>query len=56
VIEHNVSVIKNADWIIDTGPDGGHRGGNIMFEGIPKDLLEAGQSITAVYMKSSLHS
>ena len=33
VIEHNLDVIKNADWIIDLGPEGGHKGGRIMFEG-----------------------
>jgi excinuclease UvrABC ATPase subunit len=41
VIEHNLDVIKNADWIIDLGPDGGTSGGRIMFEGTPADLLKA---------------
>ena len=51
VIEHNVSVIKNADWIIDMGPEGGHRGGRVVFEGTPKDLLRAENSITSVYVR-----
>jgi len=41
VIEHNLDVIKNADWIIDLGPDGGSSGGRIMFEGTPAELLKA---------------
>ena len=36
VIEHNLDVIKNADWIIDMGPEGGNKGGKVMFEGTPK--------------------
>jgi excinuclease UvrABC ATPase subunit len=52
VIEHNISVIKNADWIIDMGPEGGHRGGRVIFEGTPKDLLRAEQSITSTYLKA----
>jgi excinuclease UvrABC ATPase subunit len=54
VIEHNLSVIKNADWIIDMGPEGGHKGGRVIFEGTPKDLLDAKQSITSLYMKDHL--
>ena len=51
-IEHNLSVVKHADWIIDMGPEGGHRGGKIMFEGTPKDLLNANDSITSAYLNS----
>jgi excinuclease UvrABC ATPase subunit len=54
VIEHNLSVIKNADWIIDMGPEGGHKGGRVIFEGTPKDLLDAKQSITSLYMNDHL--
>jgi excinuclease UvrABC ATPase subunit len=50
VIEHNVSVIKNADWIIDMGPEGGHKGGQVVFEGTPNELLKAKQSITREYI------
>jgi excinuclease UvrABC ATPase subunit len=52
IIEHNISLIKNADWIIDMGPEGGHKGGQVIFEGTPKDLLKAKQSLTAKYLKA----
>ncbi len=52
VIEHNLHVIKNADWLIDMGPEGGSKGGRIMFEGTPKDLLSAKQSLTSEYLKN----
>lgn len=50
VIEHNISVIKNADWIIDMGPEGGHKGGRVVFEGTPRELQEAKESITSQYL------
>jgi excinuclease ABC A subunit len=52
VIEHNVSVIKNADWIIDMGPEGGTKGGRVMFEGTPKQLLPAKNSLTSEYIRN----
>jgi excinuclease UvrABC ATPase subunit len=52
VIEHNLHVIKNADWIIDMGPEGGSKGGKVMFEGTPKELLKAKQSLTSAYLKN----
>ena len=52
VIEHNLHVIKNADWIIDMGPEGGSKGGTIMFEGTPKELLNAKKSLTAAYLRN----
>ncbi len=52
VIEHNLHIIKNADWIIDMGPEGGSKGGTIMFEGTPKELLKAKQSLTSAYLKN----
>lgn len=51
VIEHNLHVIKNADWLIDMGPEGGSKGGQIMFEGTPKDMLSAKQSLTSAYLR-----
>jgi excinuclease UvrABC ATPase subunit len=51
VIEHNLHVIKNADWIIDMGPEGGHKGGRVMFEGTPKQLLSAEHSLTSTYLR-----
>ncbi len=55
VIEHNSDVIKCADWVIDLGPDGGIEGGNLLFEGIPEDLLNCGASYTGSYLKEKLH-
>jgi excinuclease UvrABC ATPase subunit len=52
IIEHNISIIKNADWIIDMGPEGGHKGGQVLFEGTPKDLLKAKQSLTSEWIQS----
>lgn len=52
VIEHNLHVIKNADWIIDMGPEGGSKGGKVMFEGTPKELLKAKYSLTSEYLKN----
>jgi excinuclease UvrABC ATPase subunit len=54
VIEHNLDVIKNADWIIDMGPEGGNKGGKVIFEGTPKQLLSAKHSLTRDYLASSL--
>ena len=51
VIEHNVSVIGNADWIIDMGPEGGHKGGRVIFEGTPEALLNASESLTSQYLR-----
>lgn len=51
VIEHNLDVIKNADWIVDLGPDGGIRGGEILFEGAPSELLKCTRSVTAKFME-----
>jgi excinuclease UvrABC ATPase subunit len=50
VIEHNLDVIKHADWIIDMGPEGGNKGGRVMFEGTPAQLLHAEQSMTSAYI------
>ncbi len=52
VIEHNLHVIKNADWIIDMGPEGGHKGGKVIFEGTPKQLVGAKRSITSEYIRN----
>ncbi len=54
VIEHNLEVIKYADWIIDLGPEGGDQGGNIVYEGIPEDIPESG-SHTGSYLKLKLN-
>ena len=54
IIEHNIDVIKLADHIIDLGPEGGKRGGNILCEGVPEDLLENKESQTIYYLKKEL--
>jgi excinuclease ABC subunit A len=54
VIEHNLSVIKNADWIIDLGPEGGERGGKIVAEGTPEKVAKDKKSYTGKYLKEVL--
>ena len=51
IIEHNLDVIKLADYIIDMGPEGGSRGGNCIFEGRPEDLIKVEESYTGKYLK-----
>ncbi|MFD0670019.1 ATP-binding cassette domain-containing protein [Cohnella sp. GCM10027633] len=51
VIEHNLEVISQADWIIDMGPDGGSRGGQVVFEGTPAQIVHEARSITGKYLK-----
>ena len=54
VIEHNMDMIKCADWVIDIGPEGGDKGGNIVFEGIPEDLRSTKGSYTGQFLKGHL--
>ncbi len=51
IIEHNLDVIKSADWVIDLGPEGGNKGGNIVFEGTPEDLAKCKKSYTGQALK-----
>jgi excinuclease UvrABC ATPase subunit len=51
VIEHHLDVIRNADWIIDMGPEGGNKGGAVIFEGTPRELLGAQHSLTSKYLR-----
>ena len=51
VIEHNLDVVRNADWIIDLGPEGGGKGGEVVFEGTPGDLAKAKGSLTGRYLR-----
>lgn len=51
VIEHNLEVISQADWIIDLGPDGGSKGGQIVYEGPPAQIIQAEASITGKYLR-----
>lgn len=50
VIEHNLDVICQADWMIDLGPGAGADGGRVLYEGIPKQIVECGTSITGQYV------
>jgi excinuclease ABC subunit A len=54
VIEHNLDVVKCADWIVDLGPEGGASGGEILFSGVLKDMLRKRKSYTARYLKEML--
>src|SRR5205809_8031727 len=49
VIEHNLDVVRSADWIIDLGPEAGDEGGNVVFAGKPADIKKSKQSITAQF-------
>ncbi|HEV2583594.1 MAG TPA: ATP-binding cassette domain-containing protein, partial [Ktedonobacteraceae bacterium] len=53
VIEHHLDVIRNADWIIDLGPEGGNKGGTVIFEGTPRELLGARHSLTSQYLSQT---
>ena len=56
VIEHNMDVIKTADWIIDMGPEGGNNGGYVLFQGKPEDLVKIKNSYTSQYLAKLLKS
>jgi len=54
VIEHNLDVIKTADYIVDMGPEGGVKGGNIIAEGKPEEIVNIKESYTGQYLKPML--
>ena len=54
VVEHNLDVIKSADWVIDVGPEGGEKGGKIIFQGSPEELIKCKESYTAHYLKEKI--
>ena len=54
VIEHNLDVIKSADWLIDLGPEGGDRGGTVIATGTPEQVAEVPESYTGQYVKKVL--
>ncbi|MBN1186033.1 MAG: excinuclease ABC subunit UvrA [Bacteroidales bacterium] len=54
IIEHNLEIIKMADWIIDLGPEGGEEGGQVVFEGIPEDIVKCEKSYTGKYLKEKI--
>ena len=53
IIEHNLDIIKVADWLIDLGPEGGDRGGELIAEGTPEDVAQVETSYTGQFLKSS---
>ncbi len=55
IIEHNSEIIKSADWIIDMGPEGGEKGGRVIFEGIPEDLIKHNESYTGRFLESKFN-
>ncbi len=54
VIEHNLDVIKTADWVIDLGPDGGSRGGEVIATGTPEQVAQVDDSYTGQFLKKLL--
>ena len=56
IIEHNLEVIRRADWVIDLGPEGGDAGGRIVAEGTPEQIAEVAESYTGRYLKRGLHA
>jgi excinuclease ABC subunit A len=54
VIEHNLDVIKSADWVIDLGPEGGGGGGRIIAQGTPEEVADVGESYTGKFLRELL--
>ncbi len=54
IIEHNLDIIKYADWIIDMGPEGGKKGGELIFQGLPEDIINCNHSITGKYLRKMI--
>ncbi len=54
IIEHNMEIIKSADWLIDLGPEGGEEGGHVVFEGTPEDIVNCQDSYTGRFLKEKL--
>ena len=54
IIEHNLDIIKNSDWIIDIGPEGGYEGGNIIAEGTPEEIARTAHSHTGQFLKGEM--
>lgn len=52
VVEHNLDVIAQADWLIEMGPGAGHDGGSVIFEGTPEEMTQSNTSVTGRYLKS----
>ena len=55
VIEHNMDVVKQADWVVDLGPEGGEEGGHLLFQGTPESLAGQAAGLTARYLRAALN-
>ena len=55
IIEHNMDIIKCADWVIDLGPEAGDRGGNLVFEGTPDELMKCKESYTGAFLSQRIN-
>src|SRR6185295_19123604 len=56
VIEHNMDVVKQADWVIDLGPEAGDAGGFLVYQGTPEGLVEGGRGVTARFLREALQA
>jgi excinuclease ABC subunit A len=56
IIEHNLDIIKIADWIIDLGPEGGDRGGELVAEGLPEEIMQVKDSYTGQFLKMHMRA
>jgi len=54
IIEHNLDIVKSADYIIDLGPEGGEKGGYVVAEGTPEEIANSHKSYTGMYLKNIL--
>ena len=54
LIEHSLEVLKAADYVVELGPGGGHRGGHLLFSGTPAAMLECPHSVTAPYLRKEI--
>jgi excinuclease UvrABC ATPase subunit len=54
IVEHDLDIVRQADWVVDMGPGGGRRGGRVLFEGIPQELLSCRDSATADYLRRDI--
>jgi excinuclease ABC subunit A len=54
VIEHNLDIIKSSDWVIDLGPEGGHKGGEVVAVGTPEEVARVKRSYTGQYLAKAL--
>lgn len=56
IIEHNLDIIRYADWIIDLGPEGGKKGGELIFQGLPEELVKCERSVTGKYLRKLIET